>query len=128
VIIIPMFAPYNYILLLPSLLVLVENWQVLWKRNVVARAGCVLGAVAVGWPWVAAVGLSVTSLFLSPQTVQGWWWLPLYTSAKMPMPIVCLIPLSMLVIALWQDDETAFCEPDATGRNGALKVKIGLSL
>jgi hypothetical protein len=111
VIIIPMFAPYNYVLLLPGLLVLAENWSALWKRNVIARSGCLLVAVAVAWPWFASIGLTLASLFLSPESVQRWWWLPLYTTAKMPMPIVCLIPLSMLVISLWQDDETALREP-----------------
>jgi hypothetical protein len=111
VIIIPMFAPYNYVLLLPGLLVLAENWSVLWTRNVIARAGCLLVAIAVAWPWVASMGLTLASLFLTPESVQRWWWLPLYTTAKMPMPIVCLIPLSMLVISLWQDDGRALLEP-----------------
>ncbi|HST09604.1 MAG TPA: hypothetical protein VLL05_04460, partial [Terriglobales bacterium] len=110
VIIIPMFAPYNYILVLPSLLVLAENWTVLWNRSAIVRAGCLLGVVAVAWPWVASIGLTAVSLFLSPETVQGWWWLPLYTSAKIPMPIVCLLPLSMLVIMVWQGRESSVLE------------------
>jgi hypothetical protein len=110
VIIIPMFAPYNYILMLPSMLVLAENWMVLWNRSVVARAACVLGGVAVAWPWVASIGLTAVSLFLSPATVQGWWWLPLYTMAKIPMPIVCLLPLSMLVIMVWREREASVIE------------------
>ena len=110
VIIIPMFAPYNYILVLPSLLVIIQNWPVLWNRSGMARAGCVLSVVAVAWPWVASIGLSAASLFLAPETVQQAWWLPLYTSAKMPMPIVCLIPLSILLIATWREHETRVLE------------------
>jgi hypothetical protein len=104
-IIIPMFAPYNYILLLPSLLMLADNWLLLWNRSAASRAGCILGVVAVSWPWIASIGLSAASLFLAPEVVQEWWWLPLYTSAKMPMPIVCLIPLSILLIVFWQERE-----------------------
>ena len=110
VIIIPMFAPYNFILLLPALLVLVENRSVLWARGWISRAGFMLGVIAVAWPWVTAVGLGFASLFLSPETVQRWWWLPLYTCAKTPMPIVCLIPLSILLIAMWQEHETRVLE------------------
>jgi Glycosyltransferase family 87 len=110
VIIIPMFAPYNYILLLPGLLVLADNWLLLWNRSAISRAGCILGVVAVSWPWIASIGLSAASLFLAPETVQEWWWLPLYTSAKMPMPIVCLIPLSILLIVVWKEHETAAFE------------------
>jgi glycosyl transferase family 87 len=110
VIIIPMFAPYNFILLLPALLVLVENWRVLWARGLISRAGFLLGVIAVAWPWVTAIGLGIASLILAPQTVERWWWLPLYTCAKIPMPIVCLIPLSMLLIAMWQEHETRVLE------------------
>jgi hypothetical protein len=112
VIIIPMFAPYNYILVLPSLLLLGENWSRLWKRDVYARAGCVLTAAAVAWPWVAATGLCVASIFLSPETVQQNWWLPLYTSAKIPLPIVCLIPLSILMVSTWQEGAAPELEPE----------------
>ena len=102
VIIIPMFAPYNYILVLPSLLLLGESWSRLWTRDVYARAGGGLTAAAVAWPWVAAIGLSVAAMVLSPETVQQSWWLPLYTSAKIPLPIVCLIPLSILMVSTLQ--------------------------
>ncbi len=112
VIIIPMFAPYNYILVLPSLLLLGENWSRLWTRDVYARAGCVLTAAAVAWPWVAAIGLNVAAIFLSPETVQQYWWLPLYTSAKIPLPIVCLIPLSILMIWTWQESKVPALEPE----------------
>src|SRR5207244_12913047 len=100
------FAPYNYVLVLPSLLLLGENWSQLWRRDVFARAGCLLTAAAVVWPWVAAIGLSVASIFLSPQAVQQYWRLPLYTSAKTPLPIVCLIPLSILIVSIWQECAT----------------------
>ena len=41
-------------------------------------------------------------MVLSPETVQQSWWLPLYTSAKIPLPIVCLIPLSILMVSTLQ--------------------------
>jgi len=112
VIIIPMFAPYNYILVLPSLLLLGENWSRLWMRDVYARAGCVLTAAAVAWPWVAAMGLIIASIILSPETVQQYWWLPLYTSAKIPLPIVCLIPLSVLIVSILQESEAPELQPE----------------
>ena len=112
VIIIPMFAPYNYILVLPSLMLLGENWSQLWERDTLGRAGCALTAAIVAWPWVAALGLSVASIFLSSETVQQDWWLPLYTSAKIPLPIVCLIPLSILMIRTWQESKAPVLEPE----------------
>lgn len=111
VIIIPMFAPYNYVLVLPLLLLLGENWSQLWERDVYVRGGCLLTAAVVAWPWLAAFGLSMASIFLSPETVQQYWWLPLYTSAKIPLPIVCLIPLSTLMVSTWQAKRAAVPEP-----------------
>jgi hypothetical protein len=111
VIIIPMFAPYNYVLVLPSLLLVGQNWSELWKRDAFVRAGCVLTIAVVVWPWVAAIGLTIASLFLPADAVQQRWWLPLYTSAKIPMPIVCLIPLSILIASAWQKGPSAVLEP-----------------
>lgn len=111
VIIIPMFAPYNYLLVLPLLLLVGESWTQLWKRDAIARVGCVLTVAVVVWPWVAAIGLTAASAFLPAETVQQQWWLPLYTSAKMPMPIVCLIPLSVLLAASWQQRQGPMLEP-----------------
>jgi hypothetical protein len=97
VIVIPMFAPYNYLLLLPAVLLIARNWRALSNRSAPSRSALYLAAAAVAWPWVATIGLSVASLFLAPEIVQRGWWLPLYTSAKIPVPLVCLVPLSILV-------------------------------
>ena len=111
VIIVPMFAPYNYVLVLPSLLLLGKNWTELWNRDAVARAGCLLTVAVVVWPWVAAIGLAAASVILPAEIVQRHWWLPLYTSAKLPMPIVCLIPLSILMAASWRQNASPILEP-----------------
>jgi len=112
VVIIPMFAPYNYVLVLPSLLLVCQNWSQLWKRDVVARIGCVLTVAVVAWPWVAALGLTAASAFLPAETVRQHWWRPLYTTAKIPMPIVCLIPLSILLAANWQQKQSPVLETE----------------
>ena len=97
VIVIPMFAPYNYLLLVPAVLLIARNWRALSNRSTPSRSALYLAAAAVAWPWVATIGLSVASLFLAPEIVQRGWWLPLYTSAKIPIPLVGLVPLSILV-------------------------------
>jgi hypothetical protein len=102
VIIIPMFAPYNYVLVLPAILLIAQDWQALWAHGVGSRTGLVLAALAVAWPWFAALGLAAASLIFSANAVQREWWLPLYTSAKLPMPLVGVIPLSFLVAWHWR--------------------------
>lgn len=97
VIVIPMFAPYNYLLLLPAIMVIVRNWQTLANRSTASRIGLYLAAASVGWPWVVTIGMLIASPFLAPEVVQREWWLPLYTSARIPIPLLCLLPLSILV-------------------------------
>jgi hypothetical protein len=99
VVIIPMFAPYNYVLVIPALLLIMRDWRIVWNSGILGKAGLGLTVAVVSWPWLAALGLALASLVLSPATVQKGWWLPLYTSAKLPIPLVCLIPLSVLVVS-----------------------------
>jgi Glycosyltransferase family 87 len=103
VIVIPMFAPYNYLLVLPAVLLVVRDWGFLWSMGSVSRTGLLLAAGAIGWPWVAALGLAAASLILSPAAVQRAWWLPLYSSVKIPIPLACLVPLSFLVARAWRE-------------------------
>jgi hypothetical protein len=102
VIIIPMFAPYNYLLVLPAVLLIARDWRALWDSGCLSRVGLLLAAAVLAWPWLAALGLATASLLLSANAVQRGWWLPLYTSAKIPIPLVCLVPLSFLVAKAWR--------------------------
>ena len=106
VIVIPMFAPYNYVIALPAVLALTANWKRLWNRSPLVRATLLLAIAVIAWPWVATLGLTCASLFLSAQKVQQGWWLPPYTSAKMPIPLACLAPLSVLVLSAWRKGDT----------------------
>lgn len=105
VIVIPMFAPYNDVLVLPGVLLLAANWQALWNRSPLVRGTLLLMAGILVWPWVATLALACASLFLSPQTVQQGWWLPPYTTAKMPIPLACLAPLSVLVLSACRKED-----------------------
>jgi hypothetical protein len=107
VIIIPMFAPYNYVLALPAVLLLAKHWKQLWSGGALARTGFILAAAILLWQWVAALGLSLASLIAPAATVQKAWWLPLYTSAKIPVPLACLVPLSILVVSAWRQSQKA---------------------
>jgi glycosyl transferase family 87 len=104
VIIIPMFAPYNYVLLLPGLLAVARDWMTLWKQGIVSRLALVLTTGAVVWPWLACLGLGVAWLTISRLLAQAGWWLPLYTSAKLPTPLVGLFPLGLLLSLAWRGE------------------------
>jgi hypothetical protein len=101
--IIPMFAPYNFLLMLPATFLILKDWRRLWAGGATSRSGFLLFAAALAWPWLAAIGLAIVSPAISSSALQQQWRLPLYTIAKIPMPLVCLIPLSLLVSYAWKE-------------------------
>lgn len=89
--VVPMYAPYNQVLLVPGLLWIVQGIEPLWKKNLVARLFITLTAFAVLWPWLAAGALAVSLLFLPGQAVEQAWPLPLYTSLAIPVTTVATL-------------------------------------
>ena len=63
-VIVPTFAPYNQVLLLPAVFLIAASWKDLWSRNQLTRMACGLAALVVFWPWLASCGLMLASLFL----------------------------------------------------------------
>jgi hypothetical protein len=87
--VIPTIAPYNQLLLLPGIFLLLRTWNQGVKLN---RAGRLLGWVAAGcltWPLMTATGLTLLSFFTP--AVQRFWEIPLCTSIVIPIPVTgCL--------------------------------------
>jgi hypothetical protein len=83
--IIPMFAPYNQILLVPVLMMIVRAIRPLGNGGRASRFLVGLTAVAVFWPWVSAAALVTALTFLPAATVQKAWALPLFTSLAIPI-------------------------------------------
>ena len=89
-VIVPSFAPYNQVLLLPSVFLIATSWKELWSRNRLTRMGCGLAVLVVFWPWLAAVGLMLAGIFLPATSVQRAWAVPLYTSLGIPLVVLGL--------------------------------------
>lgn len=87
----PKAAPYNQVLLIPPILLLIRRIPLLWSKNSIGRFALLLAAGIVLWPWLAAIGITVGSLISSSTRMQNAWVLPLYTSIA--------IPLAVLVVA-----------------------------
>lgn len=87
-IVIPMFAPYNQLLLLPAVLLVVREWPGLWNNGALSKAACVLTVAMVGWPWFAALGLTLASLTIPAASVERGWAIPLYTSLGIPLVLI----------------------------------------
>lgn len=88
VVIVPMVAPYNQLLLLPGIFLAVRYAGVLWKRDFLTRAMYVISAGMIFWPWLTAFGLVLASYWWP---VQKAWAVPLYTSMGIPLGVLALV-------------------------------------
>jgi hypothetical protein len=85
VVIVPMFAPYNQVLLVPAILALVRSATSSDAVLPAVRLARRLGAVLLAWPWISAVGLSLAFLWLTPGLRQRLWPMPLYSNFMLPL-------------------------------------------
>jgi len=101
VVVIPMTSLYNQALLLPGILLLVQNASFFRAKDVLRRLVCILGGFVFCWPWLAAVALTVASFVLPQASVQKAWSAPLWSS--MMTPVVVLLLLAPLANAVLRD-------------------------
>lgn len=91
VLIVPMFAPYNQVLLLPAVMVQAREVRNLWSRGWLARLLYGILVLVLFWPWVSSVVLMAMSFVLPPSVVQGAWKLPFFTTFTMPLIVFGLL-------------------------------------
>jgi hypothetical protein len=99
VVIVPTFAPYNQVLLLPAVFLLAAAGKDLWTRSRLVRAGFALGVLVVSWPWLASCGLMLARLVLPSDLILRAWAAPLYTSLAIPLVVSGL--LTVFIIHRW---------------------------
>jgi hypothetical protein len=95
--VIPMTAPYNQLLLLPAIYMLVRD-HLFIKKNILLTTLSSVCALLIFWPWFAAAGLSLASCFVPAAAVQKAWALPLYTSLAIPPAVVVLLTPNVLAL------------------------------
>jgi len=86
VLIVPMYAPYNQILLLPAILSSIREAAGWGESSHVLRLARILAGLLLIWPWIATVGLMAASPFLTPQRPPSVW-LPLYSNFAFPIVV-----------------------------------------
>jgi hypothetical protein len=94
VVIVPMFAPYNQVLLAPAILAL------LWSESAgdsvlpAVRIARAIGGILLVWPWIATVGLTLAYFWLTPSVRERVWTLPFYSNFMVPVFIFGLALLN----------------------------------
>jgi hypothetical protein len=85
--VIPTFAPYNQILLLPACMIFLRAIRNLWHSGRLHRFFVGVTSISVFWSYPAAAGLAIALLFLPAATVQESWRLPFYPIFGIPVTI-----------------------------------------
>jgi len=91
VIVIPSYALYNQVMLLPALLMLLRDRQTIWNRNRTSRVLLSLGAILLAWPWLASIALACLSFVLPPELVERAWMVPGWTVLQIPLVVAALM-------------------------------------
>ncbi len=89
VLVVPMFAPYNQVLLLPSLLLMARDGRALTLRLRGGRVAYMACAFALAWQWIATIGLTA-AYWISPAWALAGWTLPLLTTFALPVLVFAL--------------------------------------
>lgn len=94
VVIVPMFAPYNQVLLLPAMVVLIRAAISRATLVPVFRLAGIIGFLLLIWPWIAALALSMTYPWLTPSLRRHLWPMPFYSNFILPIFIAGLAALN----------------------------------
>jgi hypothetical protein len=90
-IIIPSYALYNQVMLLPALLMLIRERRQTWHRNRVSRALLSVVAILLLWPWLASFVLAGLSFVLPLELVEQGWMIPGWTLLTLPVGVAALM-------------------------------------
>jgi Glycosyltransferase family 87 len=90
VVIVPMVAPYNQVLLLPAILVLLKTATSHVSILPVFRLAASIGFLLLVWPWLATMALTAAFPWLSPNLRQHLWPMPFYSNFMLPIFIFAL--------------------------------------
>jgi hypothetical protein len=85
VVVVPMSAPYNQILLAPAILALIRSTKSARDILTAVRLDRLVTGFLVAWPWIASLGLSAAYIWLTPELRQRVWLLPFYTTFVLPV-------------------------------------------
>jgi hypothetical protein len=98
VLLIPKTAPYNQVLLVPSVLMLIQS-DISRKALPAIRMANRVGGLLLVWPWIATMVLSVACFFAAQESLLKFWQVPFFTNLMVPVTLFGLALLDM-----WMSD------------------------
>jgi Glycosyltransferase family 87 len=102
VLVVPTYGPYNQVLLIPAVLILLKDGRTIWRRNAANRIlyGITIGLIV--WQWISFIALAGLSFVLLPETVERYWAIPFWTVLQIPIGVA-----SLMLIHYYQTTFTA---------------------
>jgi hypothetical protein len=95
VVILPLLPPFNHVLLLPGVLLMVRYGNRLWERGRAAQVMIRLGVAVAGSSWIAAGVLAAVHRMVPSQSLNRIWDLPFLLAFGLP-PIVAAFLMVLL--------------------------------
>jgi hypothetical protein len=91
VLVVPMFAPYNQVLLVPAILLMVRGRTQFLLRSSTRRWAYRMGVILVGWQWLASAALTAAYWIVSPACALDRWNWPFFATFALPVWIFVLL-------------------------------------
>jgi hypothetical protein len=95
VLVVPMYAPYNQVLLLPAILVLARDRTLFTSRSRAARLLYLAAAFALAWQWIASLSLSGAYLLGWRAWAISAWKVPFFATFSLPVFVFALTLLAV---------------------------------
>lgn len=89
--IVPKFALYNQVLLLPAILLIARDRRKIWEGSFIGRALLIIVTLLLAWPWLWSTVLAGLSFVLPREAVERVWAVPLWTLPQIPMGVTALM-------------------------------------
>ena len=86
--VIPTYAPYNQLLLVPVLMLIAGDAATFWKGGRTDRWLLFITALSMLWSWLTAAALSARLPFLPRERLEDLWALPLASSLWIPVTVL----------------------------------------
>jgi hypothetical protein len=91
VLLVPTYAPYNQVLLIPALLVLLKERRTIWQKSIANRVVFAITTALIVWPWISSIALAGLSFVLPPETVERGWAIPFWIALQTPLGVAALM-------------------------------------
>lgn len=93
------YSTYNLVLLFPGIMMLLRSGRQLWRGSRISRFLCSISALAVFWPFFAAVCLIIALVFVPEFVKRNAWGVPLYPTFATPITVYALLLVSREVLS-----------------------------